>query len=142
MKMRIVVLCAVFVMAFSAMHFVEPAAAATPKGYLIDHGTKYWIDSGNAAKDKVTWKTYWYSKNVRKVYEHYSVNADYGKWSKRNWRSCGTQLVTMYKVSKTKMKLKYQWLDGGKPYISYIKTKMNTRNFYWKFYRPKISYVL
>lgn len=137
MKMKIVVLCAVCVMAFSAMHFVEPAAAATPKGYLIDHGTKYWLDSGNGAPDKITWKTYWYSKNVRKVYEHYSY-AGYGKWSKR-WSSLGTQIVTMYKVSKTKMKLKYQWLDMKKPYhISYIKTKMNTRNFYWKAYRPKI----
>lgn len=137
MKMKIVVLCAVFVMAFSAMHFVEPVAASTHKGYLIDHGTKYWIDSCDASKNKVTWKTYWYSKNVRKVYEYYSGKDDNGKW-----HSYGVQLVTMYKVSKTKMKLKYQWLDEGRPYISYIKTKMNTRNFYWKVYRPKISYVL
>ncbi len=141
MKMKILAFCAVFVIAFSAMHFVEPvSAASTQKGYLIDHGTKYFMDTTgcdyvgpNGVKTKLTWKTYWYSKNVRKVHETYYRNIN-GKW-KYDYKT----IVTMKKVSKTKMKLNYVYPDYQTHGNCYIKTKMNTRNFYWKSFRPKMQ---
>ena len=136
MKMKILAFCAVFVIAFSAMHFVEPvAAASTQKGYLIDHGTKYFmdVDGCDYVQTKMTWKTYWYSKNVRKVHESFYIKIN-GKWK----FDC-TAIATMYKISKTKMKLNFVYPDFQTHGNCYVKTKMNTRNFYWKVFRPKIE---
>ncbi len=136
MKMKVLAFCAVFVIAFSAMHFVEPvSAASTQKGYLIDHGTKYFmgIDGCSYVKTKLTWKTYWYSKNVRKVHETFYEKIN-GKW-KYDTKA----VVTMYKISKTKMKLNFVYPDYQTHGKCYVKTKMDTRNFYWKVFRPKIE---
>lgn len=130
--MKIIALFAVLFIACSALHFVEPAAAAQ-KGYKIDQGTKYFYD-GQTGYQKITWKTYWYTKNTRKIFRTYYVK-DNGKWTLGY-----KDTVTLQKVSKTKMKI----TDSNEPlgpsnYTYYKKTKMNTRNYYWKVFRPNIQ---
>lgn len=136
-KLNILALFAVLFVACSALHLVEPSAAATPKGYLIDHGTKYTEDiEGNPYK--YTWETYWYSKNTRKiVVKNYNIE-------KSKFVLGETKVIIFKKVSKTKMKEKVTLYYGKekKPYldrIAYVNTKLNTRNFYWKVVRPDID---
>lgn len=75
---KIIALFSVLFIACSALNLVEPSSAAdVKKGYLIDHGTKYpkWMGDDF----KVTYKTYWYSKNTQKsiinyYYKDFSTN--------------------------------------------------------------------
>jgi hypothetical protein len=132
MKIKLIALFAVLFVACSALHFVEPTAAAQ-KGYKIDHGTKYFYD-GQTGYQKVTWKTYWYTKNVRKVVRKYYVKEN-GKYI-----FSYTDTATLQKVSKTKMKIKLQNEPlGPSTYTYYVKTKLSTRWYYWKVYRPNIQ---
>jgi hypothetical protein len=63
-------------------------------------------------------------------YERFSKNA--------KWKVLATGSITMYKVSKTKMKFididKYKGKTSK--WVYYEKTKLNTRNYYWKVFRP------
>ncbi|MDP3623442.1 MAG: hypothetical protein Q8R66_05890 [Methanobacteriaceae archaeon] len=139
MKMKIVALLAVLFIACSALHFVEPTSAASAKkGYLIDHGTTYFQDETDPKLYyKFTWKTYWYSNNKRtvKTIQYLKVN--------KKWKILATGTDTMYKISKTKIK----HIDTNKYYptkktsknVWYQKTKLNTRNYYWKVYRPGLK---
>lgn len=128
MKMKFLALMAICVIAASAVSFAEPASAAQ-KGFLIDHGTKYFKDAGDGGQDKITWKTYWYSKNVRKVVRTFYFKNDAGKWV-----NCGATVFTMKKVSKTKLKMVET--SGSYTQTSYIKTKKTTRQYYWYVFRP------
>lgn len=56
MKMKILALIAICVISASAVSFAAPASAAQ-KGFLIVHGTKYFLDEGDGGFDKITWKT-------------------------------------------------------------------------------------
>lgn len=129
MKMKMLALMAICVIAVSAVSFAAPASAAQ-KGYLIDHGTKYFKDAGDGGLDKITWKTYWYSKNTRKVVRTFYFKNDAGKWI-----NGGSTIFTMNKVSKTKLKLVQ--VSGSYTTTSYIKTKKTTRQYYWYVFRPK-----
>ena len=128
MKMKILALLAVFFIAATALSFAQPASAAQ-KGYLIDHGTKYFNDDGDGSQDKITWKTYWYSTNSRKVVRTFYFKNDAGKWV-----NCGSDVFTMKKVSKNKLKL--VTVSGSYKQTSYIKTHRTTRNYYWYVFRP------
>lgn len=135
MKVKIVALLAAVFIVCSAFHFVEPTAAASAKkGYLVDKGTTYFMDETEPnLYYKFEWRTYWYSKNVRTVnhvqYKRYSKTA--------KWQKFATGSATMYKISKTKLKV----IDIDKVYgktfkeTYYVKTKLDTRNYYWKVYR-------
>lgn len=145
MKIKILAICTVLVIFCSLMHFVEPTAATSnQKGYLIDHGTKYYVDHYTdenkhyIQKFKVTWKTYWYSKNLRKVFKKYYAKKNGKKWV-FSWKE--TNIIN--KVSKNKIKLTCILYGSGTNNCTiYLKTKMSTRNFYWKIYRPAIfSYI-
>ncbi len=127
--MKMLALLAIVVIAVSALSFAEPASAVK-KGYLIDHGTKYFIDDGDGSKDKITWKTYWYTKNTRKVVRTFYFKNEAGKWI-----NCGSDIFTMKKVSKTKLKLVQ--VSGTYKKTSYLKTKKTTRQYYWYVFRPK-----
>lgn len=129
MKIKILALFAVFFIAATALSFAEPASAAQ-KGYLIDHGTKYFKDAGDGGQDKITWKTYWYSKNSRKVVRTFYFKNDAGKWV-----NGGSDVFTMKKISKSKLKLVQ--VSGSYKQTSYIKTKKTTRQYYWYVFRPK-----
>jgi hypothetical protein len=133
MKMKVAALFAILFIAGSVFYFAEPTAAASQKGYLIDHGTKYFYD-GQSGYQKASWKTYWYSPNVRKVKETNYVKME-GKWYVSD-----TFTYTLRKVSKTKMKVIVEHsADLGPPkYVYYVNTKLNTRNYYWKVFRPHI----
>jgi len=133
MKIKIVALLAVLFIACSALHFVEPTAAAQ-KVYKIDQGTKYFYDGQNGYQ-KITWKTYWYSKNTRQIVRNYYVK-DQGKWLFKY-----TNSVIMKKVSKTTMKIRNynQPLAPSIVTLYYVKTKLDTRNYYWKVFRPNIQ---
>lgn len=120
---------AICVIAASVISFAAPASAAQ-KGYLIDHGTKYFKDAGDGSQDKITWKTYWYSKNTRKVVRTFYFKNDAGKWI-----NCGSTIFTMKKVSKNKLKLVE--IIGSYKTTSYIKTKKTTRQYYWYVFRPR-----
>lgn len=129
MKMKILALFAVFFIAATALSFAEPASAAQ-KGYLIDQGTKYFKDAGDGGQDKITWKTYWYSTNSRKVVRTIYFKNDAGKWV-----NGGSSVFTMHKVSKNKLKM--VTACGSYKQTSYIKTKKTTRQYYWYVFRPK-----
>lgn len=135
-KLNILALFAVLFVACSALHLVESSAAATPKGYLIDHGTGYSYDIAENPY-KYTWETYWYSKNTRKI-----VVQDYEK-EHGKFIPGFKKVVIFKKVSKTKMKMRVSFfLESKKPYferVGYVNTKLNTRNFYWKVVRPDID---
>jgi hypothetical protein len=132
-KIKIVALLAVLFIACSALHFVEPTAAAQ-KGYKIDQGTKYFYD-GQTGYQKVTWKTYWYSKNTRKIVRSWYIKV------KGKYVYGYTDTTTLQKVSKTKMKITVPQPDFTPPvYVLYKKTKMDNKNFYWKVSRPNIQY--
>lgn len=136
MKMKILALLAVLFIACSALHFVEPTTAASAKkGYLIDHGTVYFHDETAPKSYKLTWKTYWYSKNVRTVKTIQYVKV------KNKWKLFSTGSDTMFKVSKTKIKHQYvdHVYDKTIKGVWYEKTKLNTRNYYWKVERPRLA---
>ena len=125
MKIKFLALFVVFFMACSVVQFAAPVAAAPQKGYLVDHGTKIFYDGVSGAKMKVKWKTYLYPNNMRKVERTYYEKIN-GKWKYSNkW------VVTFKKVSKTKL-----WMSCSSDYIN---TKLSTRWFYWKIFRPDIE---
>ena len=137
MKVKILALLAAVFIVCSALHFIEPTAAASAKkGYQVDKGTTYFMDETDPFPHyyKLVWKTYWYSNNVRTVqtvqYERFSKNA--------KWKVLATGSITMYKVSKTKMKFididKYKGKTSK--WVYYEKTRLDTRNYYWKVFRP------
>lgn len=131
MKMKILALLAVLFIACSALHLVESSnAAPTKKGYLIDHGTIYGIDDEEHSY-KCVWKTYWYSKNTRKVVRHFYC---YGG---RNYQ----ENLILEKVSKNKMKVRWDYIDYDSHSfdVFYVKTKLSTRAFYWKIVKPRIE---
>ncbi len=134
--MKIIALLAVLFIACSALHFVEPTSAASAKkGYLIDHGTTYFQDETQPKFYKFTWKTYWNTKNRRtvKTIQYVKVN--------KKWKVLATGSEIIYKVSKTKMKHVYtsHTSSGTIKGVWYDKTKLNTRNYYWKVLRPAMA---
>lgn len=129
MKMKILLLLSVFV-AFSSFYMLEPTAAAQ-KGYLIDQGYQICSAGMGEAPDsmKITWKTYWYSKNTRQTIKIVYLK-EAGKWKFHD-----KEILTLQKISKNTIKIKEQG-EWGTTY-DYIKTKRSTRDYYWKIFRNK-----
>lgn len=102
-------------------------------GNKVDKGSVKFKDSNNAYLMK--WNTYWNSgKNQRVIYKDYytydKVDKKYNLVSEAN--------TTFKKVTKNKLKV-VSWSDTElKPKIYYKKTKLTTKAYYWKIYKPKM----
>ncbi|MCK9150697.1 hypothetical protein [Methanobacterium alcaliphilum] len=132
-KITAIVALAVLFMFCASIQFVEPASAATSKGIKVDHGTKYFW-SGQSGNMKMTWKTYKVTSNTRKVYQTFYVKIN-GKYLV-SWH----EIITLRKVSKNRIKI-IDYTDselGPGTTVTYKKTKLSTRKYYWYKFRPQM----
>ena len=137
-KMNILAVLTVMFMVCAVIQFAEPAAAAkvTDKAFKVDQGTKYFY-SGQSGPMKMSWRTQLYvPSNKRKVFQTFYVK-DNGRYSGK-WVVSWHEIITLQKVSKNVMKIT-DYSDselGPGTTVTYKKTKLNTRKYYWYVYRP------
>lgn len=131
-KWSLVALFAILFMVCATIQLAEPVSAAKVYQYKVDQGTKYFY-SGQSGPMKLTWKTYAYSNTYRrKVYKTFYVKIG-GKYVV-SWH----EIATLQKISKTRMKIS-EYSDselGPGTTVSYKKTGLSTRKYYWHKYRP------
>lgn len=132
-KINIVVALAVLFMFCASIQFIDPASAATSKGIKVDHGTKYFY-SGQSGYMKMSWNTYKVTSNTRKVYQTFYVKIN-GKYVV-SWHD----IITLRKVSKTRMKISDYTDNELCPgtTVTYKKTTLSTRKYYWYKFRPQM----
>jgi hypothetical protein len=124
----------------SILNFSEPAAAISTNT-LIDQSSYYdtvTFDEGGPVLDvKMTWKTYWYGKNTRKVVQKFYYKED-GKWknSSRVYSGYHEMSFLIKKVSKSKIKIT-QTVNQHDTAVWFEKTKLSTKDYYWKVFRKK-----
>jgi hypothetical protein len=135
--MNILAGLAVLFMVCAIIQVAEPAAAAIPdKAFKVDQGTKYFY-SGQSGPMKMSWKTYLYlPSNKRKIFQTFYVK-DNGRYS-GHWVVSWHEIITLQKVTKTKMKITDYTDNELHPgtTVTYKKTKLSTRKYYWYVYRP------
>jgi hypothetical protein len=102
-------------------------------GTKVDNGSVKFKDSNNAYLMK--WNTYWNSeKNQRVIYKDYYT---YDKVDKK-YNLVSESNTTFKKITKNKLKI-VSWSETElKPKIYYKKTKLTTKDYYGKIFKPKM----
>ena len=138
MKMKILALCAVLFITCSALHFVEPAAAAK----MVDHGTKYYTIA-HPNDTKFVWKTYQYKKHG-KLNNNFikAIMTVYLKNSKGKYVENYKFITAISKINKSTLKLKdtvIPYGDWGRTDYTYKKTSLTAAQYYWRVYRSQLQ---
>ena len=103
--------------------------AASAAKYKVDKGSVITSDG----KGMMKWDTTLDTKNNART-----ISATIGNYNKKTkkYNPREGSIITLKKVSKTKIKIVSVEPKSGQKVTSYKKTKLSTRLYYWNVYRP------